>query len=158
WENKERLGAPLFRDRLRSLLRLCDQNEYHLPVRQLLLLASNLLLGHPDAKDHLLRCADVPKVVGSAAVHLASPYSNIFGENLPPSRRESTEVFEVLGRFGIGEETSARVDNLLIYGADDEAIRPAFDDLVRSDQVYGATERFLTLQSAYLEGLESQEP
>jgi hypothetical protein len=150
------LQTPLFRERLRALLQLCDQNEYHLPIRQLLLLASNLLLGHPQGKDGLLRCVDVPQIVAEKTGHLASPYSNVFGENLSPSRRESTDAFEVLGRFGIGEETSNRIDNLLIYGADDAPLQPHFDALIRSDPVYGATDRFLTLQSAYLEGQEPE--
>src|SRR5262249_16017495 len=124
WENYSRLRQPTFRDRLRNLLQLCDQNELHLPIRQLLLLASNILLGHPKGKEGLVRCAEVPKIVSDDDAGLASPYSNTFGENLSPARCDSTEVFEVLGRFGIGEETSNRIDNLLIYGSDDEPQRP----------------------------------
>ena len=143
WENYTRLRQPLFRERLRNLLRLCDQNEYHLPIRQLLLLASNILLGHPGAKDKLLRCADIPGIVAEGRQALATPYGNVLGENLTASRRDSTEVFEVLNRFGLGEETSNRIDSILIYGADDDSLKPLFNTFLQSDRMYGATERYL---------------
>lgn len=151
WENYTRLQDPLFRERLRNLLLLCDQNEYHLPIRQLLLLVTNTLLGHPAAKDHLLRCTDAARSVENKTAAQAPLYSNVFGENLPAARQESTQVFEVLGRFGIGEETSNRVDNLLIYGTDDELLQEQFQTLVGRDTFYGATPSYLALQSAYLE-------
>jgi len=157
WENYKRLQQPLFRERLRNLLRLCDQNEYHLPIRQLLLLASNILLGHPGAKDKLLRCADIPGIVAEGKQALATPYGNVLGENLTPSRRDSTEVFEVLNRFGLGEETSNRIDSILIYGADDDSLKPLFDTFVQSNPIYGATARYLALQSAYMEGQDLEE-
>jgi hypothetical protein len=157
WENYNRLQQPLFQQRLGQLLELCDHNEYHLPIRQLLMLVSNILLGHPDGKDRLLRCADAVKVVANGTRGLASPYSNVFGENLTPGRRESVEAFEVLNRFGVGEETSNRIDNLLIYGADDTTLLSTFELLIKSDPVYGANERFAALQNAYLEGTQGDD-
>src|SRR5205823_153794 len=106
WENFERLQQPLLRERLTDLLELCDRSGYHLPIRQLLSLASNMLVGHPRGKDFLLRCNDVPIVLKRKDGHLASLYRNAFGENLSPGRRASVDAFEVLGRFGVGEETS----------------------------------------------------
>ena len=156
WENYQRLQQPLFQERLRQLLELCDHNDYHLPVRQLLMLVSNILLGHPDGKDRLLRCADALRVASDGTRPLASPYSNVFGENLTMARRESIEAFDVLNRFGVGEETSNRIDNMLIYGADDTTLQPLFNVLLRIDPIYGTTHRYLTLQGAYLEGTDSQ--
>lgn len=95
WENYQRLQEPLFRQRLHDLLELCDRNEYHLPIRQLLLLVSNTLLGHSEAKDTLLRCADVPAVVQMQRGELASPYRNVFGTNLTITRREDRSVRRV---------------------------------------------------------------
>lgn len=152
WENYHRLQQPLFQERLRQLLELCDHNDYHLPVRQLLMLVSNILLGHPDGKDRLMRCTDALRVATDGTRPLASPYGNVFGENLTAARRESIEAFEVLNRFGIGEETSNRIDNIFIYGADDTSLQPLFNALVREDPIYGTTDRFLTLQAVYLEG------
>lgn len=151
WENFTRLKEDLFKQRIHDLLRLCDHNEYHLPIRQLLTLLANVLLGHPRAKDHLLRCADVPTIVGQQDTAAAAPYGNFFGENLTPSRRDSIEAFEVLGRFGIGDETSNRIDNLLIYGRDDGSLRQGFDELIGCDEMYGATPRYRVIQAAYLE-------
>jgi hypothetical protein len=156
WENYTRLQQPLMQERLHNLIALCDQSEYHLPIRQLLQLISNLLLGHQDVKDRLLRCADIPHVVSEKRSALASPYSNVFGENLAPTRRDTIEVFEILRRFGIGDETSNRIDNLLIYGNDDASIQELFNELVRADQLYGAGDHYLKLQAAYLEGEEPE--
>lgn len=154
WENYQRLREPLFRQRLHELLELCDRNDYHLPIRQLLLLVSNTLLGHPEVKDALLRCTDVPEIVHADRRDHASPYRNAFGANVPSGRRSGIEAFDVLGRFGIGEETSNRIDNLLIFGSDDEALKPLFESLVKNDPFYGVTPRYLTVQSAYLDGAD----
>jgi hypothetical protein len=151
WENYGRLQETLFQQRLNDILRLCDHNEYHLPVRQLLMLVSNTILGHPEAKDFLLRCIDVPRIVEQQKTSAAAPYSNVFGENLSSSRRESVEAFEVLSRFGLGEETSNRIDNLLIYGSDDASLTSSFNALVGADTVYGATPRYRAIQAGYLE-------
>lgn len=152
WANQRRLRETLFRERLTDLLTLCDQSGFHLPVRQLLILASNMLLGHPGAKDALLRCKEAEDVVKVGTTHLASIYRNAFGENLPETRRDSTMVFEVLRRFGIGEETSNRIDNLLVYGHDDPELQPQFSMLFENDAEYGANEEFETSLEAYLEG------
>lgn len=154
WENYERVQEPSFQLRLRALLELCDYNEYHLPVRQLLLLVANAILGHPDGKDSLLRCADATNVVDAQRTEFGALYRNVFGMALSATRRDNIEVFEVLGRFGIGEETSNRVDNILTFGSDDETLQPLFDALLRADASYGATPRYLIAQSAYLEGAE----
>jgi hypothetical protein len=154
WENLARLKAGLFQERLRHLLALCDHNEEHLAIRQILMVISNALLGHSEARDGLLRCSEVPAIVESGRASLASPYSNVFGGNLTAARRESLRVFEVLGRLGVGEETTNRVDNLLIYGADDPPLRELFIRLIESDRTYGFTDRYRILQSQYLEGHE----
>lgn len=157
WENFQRLHDPLFVERVTRLLELCDRNGFHLPMRQLLILASNALLGHPDAKECLLTCKEVPTVVQQEGTSLASIYSNVFGGNLGLGRLESTEAFEVLGRFGIGEETTNRIDNLLVFGADEPRLQALFSKLVRSDVTYGGHPAFLRLQSAYLEGTDEED-
>ncbi|TIT84869.1 MAG: hypothetical protein E5W59_26335, partial [Mesorhizobium sp.] len=77
-------------------------------------------------------------------------------ENLKPSRAEKTELFRKLNAFGIGAETSNRVDNLLVYGADDPAYKADYDELVVSDPVYGATAAFTAAQRTYLEGADAK--
>lgn len=158
-ENRRRLtgadGHGQFRQRLTSLVGLSERNGGHFPVRQLLSLVANVLLGHPDGRDGLMSCGDVPDIVASGKADLASVYRNVFGENLKPSRAEKTEPFKKLNLFGIGAETSNRVDNLLVYGADDPAYAEPYEALVRKDPVYGATANYTQGQRAYLEGGES---
>lgn len=157
-ENRRRLkaeetGNP-FQERLTALIELSERNGGHFPVRQLLALISNSLLGHPDARDGLMTCAEVPAIQNSGRADLASVYRNIFGENLTASRAEKTELFKKLNLFGIGGETSNRVDNLLVYGADDPAYMDDYRKLVLSDPIYGATPYYAQTQRAYLEGGE----
>jgi hypothetical protein len=156
WQNKQRLEGTeanrTTRERLTDLLALCELNQMHLPVRQLLLLVANTLLGHPEAKDRLLNCQQVSGVISSETTSLASLYRNIFGENLPERRRESTEVFKVLRGFGIGTETSNQIDNILIFGADDPELQPLYNDLVLADSFYGADLKYQAQQRSYLEG------
>jgi hypothetical protein len=152
FENKQRLQEPTLRKRLIDLLELSELNDMHLPVRQLLILIANALLGHPDAKDRLMSCKEVPKILESEASHAASIYRNIFGENLPNHRRETTDVFSTLNRFGIGSETSNRIDNTLIFGMDDPELLQTFQALVLSDEYFGADAKFQAEQQAYLEG------
>ncbi|MHC2380316.1 hypothetical protein [Bradyrhizobium liaoningense] len=158
-ENRKRLQDPedgtVFRRRLSALVELSEQNGVHFPVRQSLALVANILLGHPDAADGLMSCAQVPELVTQEKLHLASIYRNVFGENLSPRRAEKTELFRKLNSFGIGSETSNRVDDLLVYGADDPDLRTTFETLVLSDPVYGGTAAYIRAQRDYLEGADT---
>lgn len=155
-ENRRRLtgedGHQQFRQRLTALVELSERNGGHFPVRQLLSLVANTILGHPDGRDGLMSCSDVPDIVATGRADYASVYRNVFGENLKPSRAEKTEPFKKLNLFGIGAETSNRVDNLLVYGSDDPAYAEAYDALVRQDPIYGATANYNKGQRSYLEG------
>ncbi|WP_339285711.1 hypothetical protein [Paenibacillus sp. FSL R5-0486] len=157
WENRKRLkgfkGDKLIRSRVTDLLELCELNGVHLPIRQLLLLVSNLLLGHPEAKDRLMSCFDAVKIVDDNKTSLASIYRNVLGENLTERRRESTDVFATLSRFGIGYETSNTIDNILIFGEDDPDLNMYYEELVLNDLYYGADQRFRANQKDYLEGV-----
>lgn len=156
WENRRRLegfeDGGLIRLRVTDLLELCELNGVHLPIRQLLLLVSNMLLGHPEAKHQLMSCSDAAKIVNDNKTSLASIYRNIFGENLTERRRESTDVFAALGRFGIGYETSNTIDNILIFGEDDPELYSYYKELVLNDTYYGADQTFRANQKDYLEG------
>lgn len=140
--------------RLGDLVEISRHNGWHLPVRDLLALVSNMILGHRDAKEGLLSCAEVAKLQEAGKIERGSVYDNTFGANLPRRRANDRQVFRALAAFGIGEETTNGSDGLLVYGADDSKLADAFDRLVRSDPVYGATASFLATQSAYLEGDE----
>ena len=155
--NFELLQTPLVQTRLRALLDLCDYNGLHVPIRQILLLLTNAVLGHPDVKDHLLVPADVPKVVAAGTVSKASLYNNVFGGNLSEIRRQSITIFDYLERFQIGYETSNRVDNILIFGEGDEHLGAYFDQYIAKDAFYGADPRFYAAQREYIEGTDENE-
>ena len=150
--NYELLQSQLVRARLRALLELCDHNGLHVPIRQILLMIVNALLGHPDARDHLLLPADVPKIITAGTVSKASLYNNVFGGNLSELRRHSITIFDYLERFHIGYETTNRVDNILIFGQDDAELGLYFDKFIAQDTFYGADDRFYASKHEYIEG------
>lgn len=153
-QNLELIQQPLVRQRLSNLLALCDYNGLHMPIRQILLLLVNAVLGHPGVKGGLMTGADVPAVIRAGTVAKASVYDNIFGGNLTETRRARAHVFEALDRIGVGHETSNRVDNILIFGDKDEALRAYFDRYMSADRFYGATAAYLAAQREYVEGTD----
>jgi len=71
-----------FVSRLEDLIELTRLNGAHLPVRDLLALVANMLLGHPDVKEQLMTCGDVARIQNEQLLDRASIYRNIFGANL----------------------------------------------------------------------------
>lgn len=155
--NYELLQSPLVRTRMRALLELCDYNGLHVPIRQILLLLSNAVLGHPDAKDHLMSPADVPKLIAAGTVSKASLYNNVFGGNLSDIRRQSITIFDYLEHFQIGYETTNRVDNILIFGEGDELLASYFAEFVAADRFYGADSRYYAAKREYIEGIDESD-
>lgn len=157
-ENRRRLlgesDGRRMAKRLGDLIEIARHNGAHLPVRDLLALAANMLLGHPAAREGLMSCTDVARIQQASDAEKGSIYANVFGANLPKRRVLSRPVFRALLAFGIGEETSNAADGLLVYGADDSKLSDTFERLVASDPIYGATPSFLAAQRRYLEGEE----
>ncbi|NLH76573.1 MAG: hypothetical protein GX465_06005 [Acidobacteria bacterium] len=152
--NYELLGEPVVQKRLRNLIELCDHNGLHIAIRQLLLLLANAVLGHSDAKDQLLRAKDVKRVIKDESVSKASLFNNIFGGNLPETRRNSITVFDYLDRLQIGFETCNRIDNILMFGEGDNQLKRYFDAYIGSDNFYGADARYQKAKRQYVEGFE----
>lgn len=143
--------------RLGDLVEIARLNGLHLPVRDLLALCSNMVLGCSDAKlakENLMTCADVPKIQEAGGIGKTSIYANAFGANLPRRRASDRPVFKAMSSFGVGEESSNAVDGLLVYGKDDSRLQADFERLVASDSIYGAGPAFRAAQDAYLEGYE----
>lgn len=149
--NYELLREPQLRSRLRALFELCEYAELHTPIRRVLMLLANAMLGHPAGRDRLLQAADVRGIVEAGTEGQGSIYGNLFGSNLGATKRQGLEIFDYLGRFGIGQETTNRLDNLIVFGRDDDALRPYYDAFLGSDGFYGATDRFRAAQREYLE-------
>ncbi|PUE50309.1 hypothetical protein B9Z47_00640 [Limnohabitans sp. 2KL-1] len=162
YENRTRALSEhdngLFARRLGDIVEVSRLNGWHLPVRDLLTLASNIILGHEDtklAKEGLMACSDVAKIQEKGAIEAASLYGNVFGTNLPLRRAMSRPVFRALASFGVGTETTNSADGLVVYGADDPKLMDAFNRLLGSDVVYGATQGYLASLQRYLEGDEA---
>lgn len=143
--------------RLGDLVEIARLNGLHLPMRDLLALCSNIVLGYSDAKqakENLMTCSDVAKIQKSGCLAKASIYVNAFGANLPKRRTSDRPIFKAMSSFGVGYESTNTVDGLLVYGKDDLQLQADFARLVASDSIYGATSVFLTAQNDYLEGYE----
>ena len=160
-ENRTRLlGAAdggTFARRLGDLVEVARLNGWHLPVRDMLALVANMILGHRDkeTKEGLMACSDIARIQESGTQEKGSLYGNVFGANLPGRRAMDRPVFRALSSFGIGDETTNSSDGLLVYGNDDYKLAPAFKRLVANDAIYGATPSFLATQKQYLEGEDS---
>jgi hypothetical protein len=160
-ENRRRLlgevdGGQLSR-RLGDLVEIARLNGLHLPVRDLLALCSNMVLGCSDAKlakENLMTCADVTKIQESGSLGEASIYANAFGANLPKRRASDRPVFKAMSSFGVGQESTNSADGLLVYGKDDPRLKADFDRLISSDPTYGASTAFCAALDDYLEGHE----
>lgn len=155
--NYELLQDAVVRSRLRALFELCDYNGLHIPLRQTLLLLTNAVLGHPDARDHLMTLPDAKRIISEGTASKASLFNNIFGGNLPDIRRSSITIFDYLERFQVGHETTNRIDNILIFGQDDVNLRPYFDRFVAGDTFYGADKHYYAAKQEYIEGNEDPE-
>lgn len=165
--NYELLSGDLVQKRLRQLFELCDYNELHIPIREILTLLANAVLGHPKCGDALMLPIDVETNIKSRSageaekynrwLAEASIYSNLLGGNLRSARRETIGVFNYLDRFRIGHETTNRIDNMLIFGDADEELRDYFDRFLAEDSFYGAGEAYLSAQKYYIEGADESE-
>lgn len=145
------LQDPAIRSRLSALADLMDSNGLHVPIREVLLLLVNGLLGWSNASAHVATIEDLRSLVEKGVAYEAALYGNLFGANLPERRRESFMVFRHLGGFRIGHETTNLLDNLLIFGIDDPNLRADHDAHLASDPFYGDNPEFERLRRLYLE-------
>ena len=108
---------PFFRARLRDIIRMASSNGKHLPIRQLILLVVNIVLG--DSKggargSDLMNCRRARIRAKGSEYEFTNPYANVFGENIRKRQRDRYSVFSVLGEFGVGYETNNYFDQELI--------------------------------------------
>ena len=151
--NRERLRATaegsVFRQRLGELMKLSRANRMHLPIRDLLLLGVNILLGDRQGPQILLTCRTAKNRAKEKEYRLTNPYANVFGMNLPERQRQQYQVFTTLEAFGIGRETDNKFDNLLIYRTYGDL--DLYKTLISADDYYGAPAYEPHLRD-YLEG------
>jgi hypothetical protein len=109
----QRRGTVGLRARLREIIRIAADNDMHLPIRQVLLVIVNTLLGVQGRKSPLMICADAESLVREQAFAASNPYDNVVGINLDSNAR-TYRAFGVIAGFGIGRETNNYIDGLLI--------------------------------------------
>lgn len=154
--NFQLLSDPAMRERLRSLGELLDANGLHVPIREVLLLLSNALLGLRGAPDGLASPEDLRRAAQDGRLEDGPLYGNLFGANLSVRRREQFAVFRSLGAFRIGQETTNSLDSLIIFGAEDPRLQELHAQWLEADPFYGANPEFKRLRDNYLEGDEER--
>jgi hypothetical protein len=137
-----------FRKRLVQSLRLAAANDQHVPIRQLLTLAVNIVLGDQKNPDRpLLNCAEARKRAARRDYALTNPYNNAAGLNLRADRKRSNRVFQIFEMFGLGYETNNAIDSALVK----QRPRQLQERLFGEEKTYGS-DLFDPLRRAYLGG------
>lgn len=137
-----------FRHRLVQSLRLAAANDQHVPIRQLLTLVVNIILGDSKNPDRpLLDCSVAKKRAARKEYAFTNPYNNACGLNLRPDRRRANRVFNVFDVFGVGFETNNLVDGMLVQS------EPAdlHSRLFAEEKTYGSA-LFEPRRRGYLDG------
>ena len=151
--NYRALNTPEVRAKLIMLARIADVTGHHLPTRGVLCLLSNALLGHPDARDRVLRPGAEANTIGkSGTAYKAALHRTLFGDNLTASNRRKREVYRFLSMLHVGDETTNDLDELLIFGTRDGELKPAYDELVLPDPFSQRNPDFDTLLKRYIRG------
>lgn len=157
-KNLALLKTPAVRERLLALADLVDCNGLHIPIREVLLLLVNALLGsRSPTVDRLMTAEDLRRQTEAEDVHSASLYGNLFGANLSERAREQYAVFRNLGAFRIGFETSNALDSLLVFGRDDDALKARHAATLDADPSYAQPPEFERLRRDYLEADEERQ-
>lgn len=137
-----------FRTRLRQSLRLAAANDQHVPIRQLLTLVVNIILGDARNADRpLMDCATAKKRASRREYGSTNPYNNALGRNLRDDRRRANRVFSIFEVLGVGFETNNLVDAMLVQGKPEEL----HSELFGNEFIYGAN-LFEPLRQEYLGG------
>ncbi|MER8824032.1 hypothetical protein NKH70_30495 [Mesorhizobium sp. M0991] len=142
-------GVPSsFRRRLRESLRLAAANDQHVPIRQLLTLVVNIILGDAKNADRpLLDCATAKRRAAACDYGSTNPYNNAMGRNLRDDRRRANRVFGIFEVLGVGFETNNLVDAMLVQ----REPKQLYATLFGQEPTYGSN-LFDPLRREYLGG------
>jgi len=141
------------RAKLIMLARIADVTGHHLPTRGVLCLLSNALLGHPDARDRVMRPGvEANSIAKDGTAHKAALHRTLFGENLTANNRRKREVYRFLSMLHIGDETTNDLDELFIFGSRDQELKAAYDELVATDPFLQRNPDFDNLLKRYIRG------
>ena len=131
--NYKLLSTPTVRSRLITLAMLADAAGFHMPIRGILCLIANALLGNPAAKDKVLRPQKGLEVILEESPHEAALHRTLFGDHLSPVARNKREIYRFLAMLQIGLETTNDLDDLLIFGHLDEDNRHMYTEILEKD-------------------------
>jgi hypothetical protein len=128
-------GSGAFRSRLKDLVRLAAANDQHIPIRYLLMLIVNVLLGFSQKPSRpLINCAAILKAK-TLLYKFTNAYDNACGVNIQdPEKRRKNPVFALVSSLGIGSETDNEIDALLLARDRENPVRKS---LFEMDRVYG---------------------
>jgi hypothetical protein len=152
--NYQILASPHIQERLCDLARLADACHFHLPIRAILMLLSNALLGHKDTKDRLMKPnAETRKLLKRDHQRAAGAFHrNLFGHNLSDIRRNKDNVYRFLASLQIGNETTNDIDELLIFGDRDDETKELYAGIVEHDPHHQRSQEFRHGIARYIGG------
>lgn len=131
--NKLKSGETM-RDRLGDMISLAAANDTHLPMRHVLLLIVNIILGVSGRKTSLMTCETSKALAAEGVSYLSNPYDNALGFNLRPGENRNYRAFAIFEGAGIGMETDNQIDRLLL----DDQPENLYEAYVANDDVHGA--------------------
>ena len=127
-------AGPNFRTRIKEVLRIGAANDSHIPIRYLIMLVVNILLGDkrvPD--DPLLDCERARQRAAKKDYAACNPYENALGLNVPRRQRDGNVAFSQMAALGLGEETNNLLDEALTRNEPADVAEELFD----AEPVYG---------------------
>ena len=139
----------VFRSRLRNAIALVVANGQHVPLRQILTLVVNIVLGDSENRDMPLLTCEIAyqRVKNGRQYRKTNPYDNAVGINLSEDTRNRYVIFSTLEAFGIGFETTNQFDELILHQQPEDIAQR----LKRVDPVYGDA-IFRDLRTTYIKG------
>ena len=139
----------VFRSRLRNAIALAVANGQHVPLRQILTLVVNIVLGDSENRDMPLLTCEMAyqRVKKGRQYRKTNPYDNAVGINLSEDTRNRYVIFSTLEAFGIGFETTNQFDELILHQRPNDIAQR----LKRVDPVYGEA-IFRDLRITYIKG------
>ena len=152
YRNYHLLKLAHIRRRLVTLAQIADGAGYHLPIRGVLCLLANALLGNPASRDGVLRPQSVIGKILEQAPHEAALHRTFFGDHLSPAGRNKREVYRFLSLLQVGAETTNEFDELLIFGAFDPRLKEFYDQVVAPDPYNQRNPELTPLVREYVRG------
>jgi hypothetical protein len=124
-----------FRSRIKTLVRVAAANDQHIPIRYLLMLIVNILLGSSQKSSRPMLNCNIVLQSKTPLYKFSNPYDNACGANIQdPEKRGKNPFFAFATSLGIGSETDNEIDAILLTRDRSNQLRKLLFDM---DPVYG---------------------